>query len=287
MSAFLVTGVKGFIGRALARRLESTGDSVIGLSTADGDIADQATLNPYGSSEIRHVFHLAGRSFVPQSWNDPIEFHRVNAIGTLNVLEFCRKRRIPLTYVSAYLYGQPMQQPIRENHPLVPNNPYGLSKVQAEMACEFYARTHGLNVSVVRPFNVYGFGQGEDFLIPTILRQVLSTGEIKVQDLAPKRDYLYIDDLIELLLATLSAPPGYNVYNGGTGSSLSVAEVIAVAQAEAATSKPVRCGQSVRIHEINDTRADVEKARNELGWHPRHEFRDGIRTIVARMREVQ
>ncbi|WP_298258716.1 NAD(P)-dependent oxidoreductase [Bradyrhizobium sp.] len=287
MSTFLVTGAKGFIGRALARRLECTGDSVIGLSTADGDIADQATLKPYRSSEIRHVFHLAGRSFVPQSWNDPIEFHRVNTMGTLNVLEFCRERRIPLTYVSAYLYGQPMQQPIREDHPVVPNNPYGLSKVQAEMACEFYARTHGLHVSIVRPFNVYGFGQDENFLIPTILRQVLSAGEIEVQDLAPKRDYLYMDDLVELLLATPNAPSGYNVYNGGTGTSLSVAEVIALAQAEAATSKPVRCGQSVRIHEIDDTRADIEKARNELGWSPKHEFRDGVRAIIARMREVK
>ena len=73
-------------------------------------------------------------------------------------------------------------------------------------------------------------------MIPTILRTGIpspSRWKSEVQDLAPKRDYLYIDDLIELLLATLNAPAGYNVYNGGTGSSLSVAEVIAAAQAEA------------------------------------------------------
>jgi nucleoside-diphosphate-sugar epimerase len=224
---------------------------------------------------------------VPQSWSEPIEFHRVNTTGTLNVLEFCRERRVSLTYVSAYLYGQPVEQPIREDHPLLPNNPYSLSKMQAEIACEFYARTHGLQVAVIRPFNVYGFGQDENFLIPTILRQVLTADEIEVQDLAPKRDYLYIDDLVELLLATLNAPAGYNVYNGGTGSSLSVAEVIAAAQAEAGTSKPVRCGQSVRKHEIHDTRADVQKARKELGWSHKYEFRDGVRTIVARMRETE
>ena len=287
MSAFLVTGARGFIGRALVRRLESEGHSVIGLSTRNGDISDQTTLHPYRTSEIRHVFHLAGRSFVPQSWSKPIEFHRVNTTGTLNVLEFCRERRLSLTYVSAYLYGQPLGQPIREDHPLVPNNPYGLSKMLAETACEFYARTHGLKITVIRPFNVYGFGQNESFLIPTILRQILSADEVKVHDLAPKRDYLYIDDLIELLLATLKAPPGYNVYNGGTGTSLSVADVIAVAQAEAGTSKPARCGESVRAHEILDTRADIEKARSELGWSPRYNFRDGVRTIVARMRETQ
>lgn len=287
MSTVLVTGAHGFIGGALADRLRSVGNSVTGLSRADGDISDQATLHPHCKSEIQHVFHLAARSFVPQSWDDPIGFHRVNAGGTLNVLEFCRERGIPLTYISAYLYGQPIQQPIGESHPLVPNNPYALSKVQAEMACEFYARTHGLNVTIVRPFNVYGFGQAERFLIPSILRQTLHSDEIQVQDLAPRRDYLYIDDLVELLLATLNAPPGYNVYNGGTGSSLSVAEVIAVAQAEAGTSKPVRCEQSVRVNEIHDTRADIEKARKELRWSPEHEFRDGVRTIIARMREAK
>jgi nucleoside-diphosphate-sugar epimerase len=287
VSAFLITGGSGFIGRALIHRLDSKGVSVIGLSRSHGDISDQATLGPYRRSEIRHVFHLAARSFVPQSWSEPIEFHRVNTTGTLNVLEFCRERRVSLTYVSAYLYGQPVEQPIREDHPLVPNNPYSLSKMQAEIACEFYARTHGLQVAVIRPFNVYGFGQDENFLIPTILRQVLTANEIEVQDLAPKRDYLYIDDLVELLLATLNAPAGYNVYNGGTGSSLSVAEVIAAAQVEAGTSKPVRCVQSVRKHEIHDTRADVQKARKELGWSHKYEFRDGVRTIVARMRETK
>ncbi len=287
MSAFLVTGASGFIGRALVCRLDSEGHSIIGLRTTNGDISDQATLLPYRRSKIRHVFHLAGRSFVPQSWNEPLEFHRVNAMGTLNILEFCRERQIPLTSVSAYLYGQPLEQPIRENHPLVPNNPYSLSKMQAEMACEFYARTHGLNVTVIRPFNVYGFGQNENFLIPTILHQVLSADEIRVQDLAPKRDYLYIDDLVELLLATLNAPSGYNVYNGGTGSSLSVADVIAITQAEAGTSKPARCGEAARAHEILDTRADIQKARNELGWSPRYNFRDGVRAIIAKMRETE
>lgn len=287
MSAFLITGGSGFVGRALARRLDSAGVSVIGLSSSDGDISNQATLDRYRSSEIQHVFHLAARSFVPQSWDDPIGFHRVNAVGTLNVLEFCRERCISLTYVSAYLYGQPIQQPIGESHPLVPNNPYALSKVQAEMACEFYARTHGLQVAVVRPFNVYGFGQNDNFLIPSILRQVIAASEIKVQDLAPRRDYLYIDDLVELLLATLKAPTGYNVYNGGTGSSLSVAEVITAAQAEAGTTKPVISGQSIRNHEIYDTRADIGKARKELGWAPKVGFCDGIRTIMARMREAK
>jgi GDP-4-dehydro-6-deoxy-D-mannose reductase len=287
VSTFLITGASGFVGRALAARLRVRGDAVIGLSRDDGDIAEPATLHAHFASKIDHVFHLAARTFVPQSWSDPAGFHRVNTGGTLNVLEFCRVQHTPLTYVSAYLYGQPKEQPIREDHPLVPNNPYALSKALAEQACEFYTRIHGLSVTIVRPFNIYGPGQDVHFLIPSILRQVLEAGQIEVKDLAPKRDYLYIDDLIELFVATLNAPPGHNIYNAGTGISHSVAEVIAAAQAEAGTSKPVLSGQEPRLQEIDDTRANADKARNELGWSPKHSFRDGIRTIINAMKETK
>ncbi|MEK9285543.1 NAD(P)-dependent oxidoreductase [Bradyrhizobium sp. ISRA442] len=287
MSVYLVTGASGFVGRALVDRLRQRGATVIGLSTANGDIADPATLRSHQTASIDRIIHLAARTFVPQSWSDPADFHRVNTSGTLNVLEFCRERRIPLTYVSAYVYGQPIEQPIKEDHPLVPNNPYALSKVLAEAACEFYARVHSLPVTVVRPFNIYGAGQDPHFLIPTILRQVLWADEISVQDLAPRRDYLYIGDLLELLETTPLAPPGYNVYNAGTGVSLSVADVIAAAQAEAGTSKPVRSDQTRRAQEIGDTRACIEKARTELGWTPRHGFRDGIRIVIGTMKETK
>ena len=286
MSTFLITGASGFLGRALTSHLHARGGTVIGLRRSDGDIADPATLRPLHGTRIDRVFHLAALTFVPQSWDNPGEFHRVNTGGTLNVLEFCRAQGVPLTHVSAYLYGVPREQPIREDHPLAPNNPYALSKALAEQACQFYAAVHGLPVTVVRPFNVYGPGQGDNFLIPTILQQVLRSDHVEVQDLAPRRDFLYIADLVELFLATMHAPAGYSVYNAGTGASLSVAEVIAAAQAEAATSKPVRSLQVTRVQEIDDTRADIARARSELGWSPKHDFRDGIRATIKAMREA-
>ena len=283
MSTCLITGAGGFVGRALASRLSARGDTVIGLGQRDGDIAAPATLRPYQAVKIDHIFHLAARTFVPQSWEDPGEFHRVNTGGTLNVLEFSRARRIPLTHVSSYLYGTSRQQPIREDHPLAPNNPYALSKALAEQACEFYARVHGLPITVVRPFNIYGPGQSEHFLIPSILQQVLTADRIEVKDLAPRRDFLYIDDLVDLFLASLLAPASYNVYNAGTGTSHSVAEVISIAQAVAATSKPVQSLEAPRVQEMDDTRADVAKARGELGWFAKHAFRDGIRLTINSM----
>lgn len=283
MSTCLITGAGGFVGRALASRLRARGDAIIGLGQRDGDIADPATLRPFQAVKIDHIFHLAARTFVPQSWEAPGEFQRVNTGGTLNVLEFSRARRIPLTHVSSYLYGTPRQQPIREDHPLAPNNPYALSKALAEQACEFYARVHGLPITVVRPFNIYGPGQSEHFLIPSILRQVLTADRIEVKDLAPRRDFLYIDDLVDLFLASLLAPASYNVYNAGTGTSHSVAEVISIAQAVAATSKPVQSLEAPRVQETDETRADVTRARSELGWSAKYAFCDGLRLIINSM----
>ena len=283
MSTYLVTGATGFIGKALVARLREGGNSVIALGGQDGDIADPTTLAPYQDRNVDRVFHLAGRTYVPDSWNDVTGFHRVNTGGTLNVLEFCRAQKRPLTYISAYLYGQQPEQPISEQATLAPNNPYALTKALAEQACEFYARTHGLAVTVVRPFNIYGPGQEARFLVPSIIAQALAGDEILVMDLAPRRDYLYLDDLTDLLLATVQAAPSYRIYNAGTGISLSVAEVIEAVQAEAGTSKPVRSSQAPRANEIDDTRADISKARRELGWAPRHTFRAGIRAILNTM----
>ena len=94
MSKILVTGASGFIGRALTSRLKVAGWDVAPLDSAVGDIARTETLGSFLPQDIAHVFHLAGKTFVPDSWNDPQAFCRTNVLGTVNVLEFCRKKRI-------------------------------------------------------------------------------------------------------------------------------------------------------------------------------------------------
>lgn len=286
MSKILITGASGFIGRALASRLKAMGRDVVPLDSADGDIADRETLAGYTQYDIAHVFHLAGKTFVPDSWDDPQAFCQTNVLGTVNVLEFCRKKRIPVTYVSAYVYGHPDSLPIGEDSAIRPSNPYALTKRLAEEACEFYARAYGLPVTTIRPFNVYGIGQAENFLIPAIISQVLEGGEkIVVKDLAPRRDYVYLEDLVTALLATLDKSDGYRVYNIGSGVSLSVQEVIDVIQGIAGTRKKVVCDNAVRTNELMDVVADITRAGNELGWHPVFSFHAGIDSIIRSKRE--
>lgn len=286
MSKILITGATGFIGKALASRLKALGRDVVPASSADGDIASRDTLTKFAQQDITHIFHLAGKTFVPDSWDNPQAFYQTNVLGTINVLEFCKKKHIPVTYVSAYVYGHPDRLPIGEESAIRPSNPYALTKRLAEEICEFYASAYDLPVTTIRPFNVYGTGQAENFLIPAIISQTLGSGEnIIVKDLAPKRDYVYLEDLVTALLATLDKPSKYRVYNIGSGASLNVQEIIDIIQGIAGTRKKIVCGNEVRTNELMDVVADITRAERELGWHPETSFRAGIENIIRAERE--
>ena len=281
MSNILVTGASGFIGRALVAQLKSQGYGVLEMCTADGDISDIDIFKKFSLIKISHIFHLAGKTYVPDSWMEPGKFYQTNVFGTFNVLEFCKSQSIPLTFVSAYVYGHPEGLPIAEDSRISPSNPYALSKRLAEEACEFYARTYEMSITTIRPFNVYGHGQFYSFLIPSIIHQVLSQPEIRVLDLLPRRDYVYLGDLVDALLATIERTKGYNVYNIGSGHSMSVQEVVDAIQEVAGTNKDVLAEGVVRKNELEDVVADISNAFMGLGWQPRHNFKSGILKILS------
>lgn len=281
MKNILVTGAGGFIGRRLVDLLKSAGHSVLALGSEDGDIADPATLGRFDAFPLDFVFHLASRTYVPDAWREPADFQRVNAVGTLNVLELCRAKKIPLTFVSAYLYGIPTSLPVKETDKIEPNNPYALSKSLAESLCRFYAEHLAVPVTIIRPFNIYGPGQKAHFLIPEILAQVKAGKPIHLKDLAPRRDYLYLDDLVDALIRTIDSKPGCHIYNIGYGSSLSVGEIVEAIQSVAGTSLPVVSENTPRQNEISDVYADISQAEQELHWRPQYTFEQGIKFILS------
>lgn len=281
MTKALVTGAGGFIGRPLLRALDVAGVSTLPLTRANGDVADPETWLRLPA--VDHVFHLAGRSYVPDSWQDSAGFMHANVVGTHRVLEYCRNHGAKMTFVSAYLYGVPRHLPIGEGDEIRPNNPYALSKHLAEQLCEFYATYHGVAVTVIRPFNVFGPGQRREFLIPEILEQIHAGREIRLKDLEPKRDYVYLDDVVEALVKTLCVGAGYNVINIGSGISYSVREMVDIIQHVAGTDLPVVSDALVRTQEIPDVRADITRAQELLEWVPRHTFSEGI----AKMLQVE
>ena len=277
----LVTGADGFIGRHLIGALKATGITVLEHSLNDGDIA-RARLEFEG---VAHVFHLAGKTFVPESWKTPEAFYEVNVMGTVRVLEYCRHQRASITLVSSYVYGQPQRLPIGEDHPLSPANPYSHSKIIAEEIGRYYGEQLGLSITIVRPFNIFGPGQAGHFLIPKILKQVLDPAQdqIKVADLRPRRDYLYVEDLVSLLMATMARPCG-SVYNAGSGVSVSVAELIDIINGLVERPKPVCSEEQLRPAEIPDVVADISRATKELQWRPHTDLAQGLRLTIAATR---
>jgi nucleoside-diphosphate-sugar epimerase len=280
----LVTGATGFLGRHLVAALESQGCTVQQHSSVDGDIADC----PLPMDSVSHAIHLAGKNYVPDSWQNPLAFYRTNVMGTVNVLEHCRRKQAALTLISSYVYGQPQRLPIAEDHPLSAANPYAHTKILAEETARFYEQHFGLALVIVRPFNIYGPGQRQSFLIPSIVRQVLdpSATEVRVADLRPKRDYLYVSDAVQFLVATLR-PGVRGVYNLGSGRSASVAEVAQLVNDAAGVSKPVVSSGETRPGEILDVVADTSRAAAELDWRPRTSLADGIAAVVAAERAAR
>jgi UDP-glucose 4-epimerase len=273
----LVTGASGFLGGALSKRLEEAGWVVIRHSGADGDIASCQLPD----RAVDHVFHLAARTFVPDSWVNPLPFYSANVLGTVNVAEFCRRQGASVTLLSSYVYGKPQFLPITEEHPVAAFNPYSHSKLLAEEVCQYFAHHFQIHATVIRPFNIYGPGQSQSFLIPTLCRQAMDpeVREISIADDRPKRDYLFIDDLIDLLLRTTNVE-GFAVFNAGSGVSTSPRELADLILRAAGVEKRVVSRGEVRAEEVLDTIADTHKARHVLGWEPRVSLAEGVKRLM-------
>ena len=284
MKKILVTGSNGFIGMAAVKRLQAEGFDVEGLDLAQGDITDPSCFDRYNLKRYFHVIHLAGKTFVPDSWKDPASFYRINLTGTINVLEFCRRTGTGLTYISSYLYGPPEYLPVDENHPVKAYNPYSHSKLLADNTRQFYAMNFKLRISVLRPFNAYGPGQPAHFIIPEILQMVNdpSVKEVQVMDLRPKRDYIYIDDLVDAIFRTIEGEPG--IYNVGSGQSVSVEDLIKTVMNLSGIIKPYKAKGTERQNEIFDLYAGIDRIKKTLQWQPGTTFEEGLRKCINFLR---
>jgi nucleoside-diphosphate-sugar epimerase len=276
----LVTGSDGFIGKRLAKRLKDTGVEVQELDKSKGqDITSMKTLEGIGNTGV--VFHLAGVTFVPYSWEHPRETYETNLKGTLNVLEYCRTHSAKLVFPSTYVYGRPKYLPIDEKHPVAPSTPYSWSKYLCEGMCQAYNENFGLKCTILRKFNVFGPGQSRQFLISEILHKLNEGGIITLKDAAPKRDYVYVDDVIDAyLLAARYEKKNFNVFNIGYGKSYSVREIVQLISRAYGKDIDVTYQNQRRANEVMNTVADITKARKELKWKPQTKFEDGIKAVV-------
>ncbi|ARM87123.1 NAD-dependent nucleoside-diphosphate-sugar epimerase protein [Rhizobium sp. CIAT894] len=274
----IVTGAGGFLGKRLAEKLGRDGFDVLALDRTHGDISEEGMWQELPAAPM--LFHLAGRTFVPDSWTQGPSFMAANVVGTQHALNWCKRHKAKLVFASAYVYGVPERLPIQESDPVRPNNPYALSKHLAEQLCEFAATHEQIPVVVLRLFNIYGAGQRPEFLIPTLLNRIRAKQDIQVMDLSPRRDYVFVDDVLSAFAKAMDVPEGYHCINIGSGRSYSVQELIDILQEAAGTALPVVSSCAVRRNEIPDVRADITRARAVLGWRPEWDLPAGIRELM-------
>lgn len=275
MKSVLITGSSGFIGQHLVKFLRNCNVNVIecgGNNRVDLCCQDQVESLP--STDI--IIHLAARSFVPDSFANPLAFYKNNFISTLNILELARKNNSKVIFFSTYVYGNPIYLPIDEKHPILPLNPYTRSKVICEELCYSYFRDFKLPITIFRPFNVYGPGQNKSFLIPRIINQ-LSNPTIQLQDPLPKRDFIYVDDILEAVnLAIQQESNDLQIFNLGSGASISVGELAQLIIQLANSSSEIVFSKDIRQGEIKETVADISRVKSLLGWNPKTALEEGL-----------
>lgn len=278
----LLTGSEGFVGKNLAQELRRQGAKVLTLIDRDGqriDIRDWQKIREIRNLDM--VYHLAATTGIPFSFENPRETYEVNVLGTLNILELCRLRSIKkVVFASAYVYGNPQYLPIDEKHPLRPANPYAMSKVLAENLCRAYCEDYGLECIVLRAFNIYGKGQIDSFLIPSILKQLVNR-KIELLDPAPRRDFLNIIDAVNAYIkAGEYDGSGFEIFNIGSGVSHRVSDVVDLILKISGTKCSVVYRNERRKNEVTDTVADISKAKRLLKWEPSIALKDGLKNMI-------
>ena len=276
MKKVLITGSEGFVGKNLIRYLKNY-SYIVKTSDQANDLKLSASWKQFEKCDC--LIHLAGKSFVPQSWEAPAQFIENNILLITNALEYCRINKTKLIFLSSYLYGNCKSLPIKEDSPIEANNPYALTKLLSEKLCQFYKENFQLNHLILRVFNLYGPGQPNNFLLSKIINQVKYEKFIQLESLKPKRDYVYIDDLCSAIVKSINYEGHENIFNIGSGKSYSVKEVIDIVQSIYGTSLDVLEKKISRKNEIFNTLADINLAKKELGWAPIYSIKEGLKKV--------
>jgi UDP-glucuronate 4-epimerase len=314
----LVTGGAGFIGSHLCQRLLQEGHEVVcldnfdtyydpsikrrnleeikaskvakGFQLVEGDIRDKGFLNDlFGRSSFGLIIHLAARAGVRPSIEQPLLYEEVNVAGTLNLLEACREFGIRdfIFGSSSSVYGKNRKVPFAEDDPLEAMiSPYAVTKRAGELFCYAYHHLYGLNISCLRFFTVYGPRQRPEMAIHKFTRLIHNGEKIPVfGDGTSRRDYTYIDDIIEGIMGAVQNLKGYDIFNLGESQTVPLRELISLIEQA--------LGKKADIEELPEqpgdvpiTYADITKSRRLVGYDPKVGIAEGVGRFVQWFRDM-
>lgn len=296
----LVTGGAGFVGTHVVDTLiENKHEVVVCDSLVSGskgnihpgarfyqvDIRSADLEDIFKQEKPEIVYHLAAQSVVPPSIKDPMYDESVNVGGTLNLLEMMRKYEAKkiIYSSSAAVYGNPVELPVKEDHPIQPLSPYGLSKWIAEHYLALYQRMYGLDYTAFRYANIYGPRQtpeGEGGVVSIFVDQIKKEETPTINgDGRHTRDYIYVGDVAQANLMAMDRG-SQTVVNLGTGKAVSILELLQLL--EEATGKPLKAKHGAeRVGDIVHSALHPGRAFEALQWEARTSLLDGLRKTIA------
>ena len=292
----VVTGSTGLIGRHLVPRLMADGHHVVGLTSHSADIlsSEYHTCDVVGEQAIDLasngdvIVHLAGLADASTSVREPVQYNRVNALGTLHMLEAARRANGAFVLASTQRLFRPQAGPIDESTQPAPIDPYGYSKLIAEDWVRMYQELYGLRTVVLRFFSVYGPGQEvapgvASGVVTIFLRQALAHATLRV-DNRQRRDFTFASDVAEGIRLVIRQPGAWGkTYNIATGVSTSLLELaLLIKEVTGSSSRVVGPGEQ---GEGENYVADVTRAHRELGYQASVRLADGIRLYARWLKE--
>ena len=306
MKKALVTGGGGFIGSNVVRGLLHDGVEVAVLDNfssgyranldgldvrlVEGDVLDGGAVGD-AMAGCDAVFHLAASVGNARSLSHPFADSEINVLGTLTVLETARRHGVrKVVYSSsAGIFGELKQLPIREDHPLEPDTPYGCSKLAGEKLCLSYARLYGMANVCLRYFNVYGRLQRYDAygnVIPIFAHQMLRSETVTIfGDGEQTRDFVNVDDVAQANIRAARAHGVAGAFNVGSGTCISINELVKLMEAAAGVLANVRHA-GPRPGDVRDSLADISAARAAIGFAPAVTLEDGLAHFMSWAREA-
>jgi GDP-4-dehydro-6-deoxy-D-mannose reductase len=298
----LITGVTGFVGSYLCRRLLDVGHEVVGLArsikTNDNDIkmiscdiTDEPQLRHVLMTEKPdHIYHLAGSAFVPHTIKEPRQTYRTIVDGTLILYEALRGLDFAprvLFVGSAAVYGEGSGIPFTESDLMKPVNPYAGAKACADLISEQYANTYNMNIVRVRPFNHTGPRQSPAFVCSSFAKQLAeiesgAKSELIVGNLNVKRDFLDVRDVVEAYFLLMEKGISGEVYNVSSQQAVSVSDLLdLLTQLSKVKSLNIKVDPNKLRHNETPVKfGDSSKIRKEIGWEPTHKIEQTMSDLL-------
>jgi UDP-glucuronate 4-epimerase len=316
MTTILVTGGAGFIGSHLCERLLSDGTRVIcfdnfdsfydpnvkiknaeGMAKKFPDLFDLVTgdiRNPdhlkgvFQKNKIDSVVHLAARAGVRPSIAEPLLYQDVNIRGTMVLLENCKAHVIKnfIFASSSSVYGENQRVPFKEEDlDIQPISPYGATKRAGELVCYSYHHLYGMNIACLRIFTAYGPRQRPEMAIHKFTRLIDQGEKIPIYgDGSSRRDYTYIDDLVDGILGVIRYHKGFEIYNLGESQTTSLKELIRLIEEAFGRKANIEMLES-QPGDVSMTYADITKAKRMLKYQPKVRMEEGIKRFVEWYKE--